>query len=123
MKINYFNFEGFENIFLEDSFVLDIKITPLILLIDVEIVLTSNHILYQKPLPNEFHCYRKAQISFSNVKSIKWTDKIKSPNKDLSGEVDFGNIDEFFLADEIYKIFGELGDIEIVSDSPKLEIY
>lgn len=123
MKINYSKFEGFENTFLEDSFVLDFEITPLIFSIDVEIVLTKNHFLYQKPLPKEFHCYRKAQIIFSNIQSIKWTDKIQKPSKDLSGELDFGNIDEFFLDDKIFKIFGDLGDIEIVSDSPKLEIY
>ncbi len=46
MQVNYYEFEGFENIFLEDSFILDLKITPLIFTIDLEIVLTKNHFLY-----------------------------------------------------------------------------
>ena len=37
--------------------------------------------------------------------------------------MDFGNIDEFFLTDGIYKIFGELGNLEIIGDAPKLEIF
>ncbi len=69
------------------------------------------------------YCYRKAQISFSNVKSLFWTDKNSQYSTDASGEIDFGNIDEFFLVDGIYKIFSGLGDFEIISDKPKLEIY
>jgi len=123
MKVNYYDFKGFENIFLEDSFVLNLIITPLIFTIDLELILTQNHFLYQKPLPNELYCYRKAQIKFSNVESIIWTDKIQQPLTDASGEMDFGNIDEFLLIDGTYKIFGELGNLEIIGNPPELEMY
>ena len=61
MKINYSEFEGFENTFLEDSFVLDFKITPLIFSIDVEIVLTKNNFFFKNfcmhTLPMDLNCY------------------------------------------------------------------
>lgn len=123
MKVNYYEFAAFENVFLEDSFVLDLTITPLIFTIDLELVLTQNHSLYHKPLPNEAHCYRKARILFINVKSLIWTNKIQTPNKDITGETDFGNIESFILSDGIYKIDGEIGNIEVVGDAPKLEVY
>lgn len=121
MKVDYYKFPSFENTFLEDSYVLNFKVIPLIISMEMEIVLTENHFLYQKPLPNEMYCYHKGLITFSNVQSIKWEDIIKHPSKDATGEVDYGNIDEFILINGIYKITGELGNIEIISDTPKLE--
>ena len=123
MNVNYYEFSGFENVFLEDSFILDLTITPLIFTIELELVLTEKHKLYHKPSPGEAHCYRKAQILFTNVKSLIWTNKIQAPNKDITGETDFGNIDSFILSGEIYKIDGEIGNIEVVGDTPKLEVY
>ncbi len=121
MEVNYYEFAGFEQIYLEDSYILDLKITPLILLIYMEIVLTENHFLYRKPLPNEHYCCRKAQITFSNVESVVWTEKIKGSYRDATGEIDFGNIDTFVLTNGIYKITGDLGNLEIISEMPKLE--
>lgn len=92
-------------------------------MIDLELIVTENHFLYQKPFPNELYCYRKAQISFSNVESVSWSNKIKQPSTDASGETDFGNIDEFFSIDGTYNIIGELGEVKIIGDAPKLEIY
>lgn len=123
MEVNYYEFAGFENVFLEDSFILDLKITPLVFTIDLDLVLTEKHRLYHKPLPHEAYCYRKARILFSNVKSVVWRNKIHEGSKDLTGEMDFGNIDSFVLIDGIYKIDGDLGNIEIVGDAPKLEFY
>ena len=123
MKVNYYEFEGFENTFLEDSFVLDLMITPLIFSIKLELVLTPEHPLYQKPLPGEAHCYRKAQIIFPNVKSVVWRDKIQTAYRDATGDTDFGTLDGFILTDGIYKIDGDIGNIEVVSEAPKLGIY
>ncbi len=122
-SISYEKFEGFENVFLEDSFVLDLKITPLTFIIDLEIILAESHSLYTKPLKNELYCYRKAQISFLNVESVIWTNKISKAFTDATGEIDFGNIDEFILENGIYKIWGDLGNFEIKCEKLNLEIF
>lgn len=123
MKKNYYELPNFENIYLEDSHVLDLLIMPLKLTIDLEVVLTENHFLYQKPLPGEQYCYRKARITFLNIESLSWKEKIKQPFKDASGEIDYGNIDSFIFSEKTYKIVGDIGEIEIISDAPSLEIY
>lgn len=123
MNKNYYELPNFENIFLEDSYVLDLLITPVKLTIDLEVVLTENHFLYRKPLPSEQYCCRKAKITFLNVEFVSWKEKIKQPYKDALGEIDYGNIDSFIFVDNTYKISGDIGELEIISDVPSLEIY
>ena len=44
------------------------------------------------------------------------------PNEDPSGEVDYGNIDAFYLVDGNYHIAGEWGVLHIVSSAPTFDL-
>lgn len=122
MKTEYPNFQGFENIFLEDSFVLKIKTSENLAEFLLEIILTEKHQMYSKPKPNEAYCYKKAIISFSNVENIVWVEVNMCPNIDIDGEVDFGNIDSFFYEDNFYNISGDWGKVKIQSQNPTIKL-
>ena len=118
--LNYWQFPGFENIYLEDSYVLGIEAKNASIQILIECVLTEKHPLYSQALPGEAYCYRQMKIKFPQVKSDNLNSlKMRTiPNPD--GRSDFGNIDEFFMADGTYHLFGEWGEITLISDSPEL---
>lgn len=108
-RLNYWQFPGFENIYLEDSYVLSINAKTSIQIL-LEAVLTENHSLYTQPLPGEQYCYRRMIVNFPHPQTIA----------DPDGSVDYGNIDEFFRADGKYYLRGEWGELTIVSDPPLL---
>ena len=68
----YYQFTQFAHIYLEDSYVLEIKTYANCVEFLLELVLTEGHSLYQKPLSDLQHCYRKARIIFQNCKNINW---------------------------------------------------
>jgi hypothetical protein len=121
-QLEYENFPGFEHVYLEDSYVLGIDTTLQTVTIDMDVVLIETHPLYKKPPLNEQYCYRKGQIIFPNCKEVKWIEKSMFPFTDATGEVDYGNIDSFVLIDGRYEIEGDWGRLDIISDSPILEI-
>lgn len=118
---NYTDFSEFENVFLEDSFVLRIKTTASLAEFLVETVLTKNHLLYEKPKKNEQYCYKKGIINFPNVKQIIWIEITIFPSVDINLEVDFGNIDSFFYENDFYSMSGEWGRVKIKSQNPTIK--
>lgn len=118
MKLAYPNFQGFENIFLEDSYVLKIRTSKSLAEFLVEIVLTKNHPMYSKPTPKEHYCYKKGIISFPKIENIVWVEVNMFPSIDANNEVDFGNIDSFFYEDGFYNISGDWGEMKIQSQKP-----
>lgn len=121
-QVQYSRFRGFEHVYLEDSFVLDIQTAPSSAEIALEIVLTENHPLYKTPPLDEQYCYRKARIYFPDAERVEWIEKSMIPSTDATGNVDYGNIDEFFLANEHYHVRGDWGELDIVSSPPLLEV-
>jgi hypothetical protein len=118
---NYWTFFGFENVYLEDSYLLNVQINNSSIEFLVETVLTENHPLYTHPLPNEQYCYKKYKIKFPYVRDYQWINKKMTPIHNPDGSVDYGNIDEFYLKNKKYHILGEWGELEIVSEPPILE--
>ncbi len=121
MKITYEKFNGFENIFLEDSFVLEITEKSNEIKFLMELVLAQTHPMYSKPKPNEIYCYKKAELLFPNAKEINWIEKTLMPSKDATGEIDYGNIDELYLENGIYCIWGDFGHLELKSSEPQIK--
>ncbi|MFM9266461.1 hypothetical protein [Tychonema sp. BBK16] len=118
-RLNYWQFPGFENIYLEDSYVLSINAKTSIQIL-LEAVLTENHSLYTQPLPEEQYCYRRMSVNFPHPQTYDLVLNNISPIADPDGSVDYGNIDEFFSADGKYYLRGEWGQLTIVSDPPTL---
>lgn len=119
-RLNYWQFPGFENVYLEDSYVLSFNKTDSSVEIPIEAVLTETHPLYAPPLPGEQYCYRQMTIRFFLPQTYNFVLKKMTPIRDPDGSIDYGNIDEFFLENGKYYLNGEWGDLTIVSEPPIL---
>lgn len=79
-RLNYWQFPGFENIYLEDSYVLSINDKTSIQIL-LEAVLTENHSLYTQPLPEEQYCYRRmSERKFSPPSNLRFGSEQHQPN-------------------------------------------
>ncbi|GAA0612441.1 hypothetical protein [Streptomyces crystallinus] len=124
MHHNYPSFPGFENVSLEDSYVLDITVHPGVLTLELDLLLLPGHPLYGTPLPGERACFRPATVVFSSVRDLHWTGQsVIKPAIDASGSADFGSVDSLARLDAGYKIVGDWGEINLQSDAPSLSIY
>ena len=117
----YYEWNEFKGIYLEDSFVLEIKESEEEVSFAVEMVLTKEHPMYSKPKRKEQYCYRRAKIIFKGLKKVKWLKKNIKPFTDADGSEDFGNIDSFELLSGGYHLRGDWGEVIIFSDPPSLE--
>jgi hypothetical protein len=119
-RLNYWQLPGFENIYLEDSYVLSINANTISIKILLEAVLTENHPLYTPALSGEQYCYRQMTVYFPHPQTYDLVLNNISAIADPDGSVDYGNIDVFFMADDKYYLRGEWGEVTIVSDPPRL---
>ncbi len=119
-RLNYWQLPGFENIYLEDSYVLSINANTISIQILLEAVLTENHPLYTPALSGEQYCYRQMTVKFPHPQTYDLVLNNISPIADPDGSVDYGNIDDFFREDDKYYLRGEWGELTIVSDPPRL---
>ena len=119
-RLNYWQLPGFENIYLEDSYVLSINANTISIQILLEAVLTENHPLYTPALSGEQYCYRQMTVYFPHPQTYDLVLNNIRPIADPDGSVDYGNIDDFFMEDDKYYLRGEWGELTIVSDPPRL---
>jgi hypothetical protein len=76
----YTEIPGFEHVFLEDSWVLDIAIDPLHVIFHVDLVLTDGHPLYRPRPEDEQYCYMLAKIQFDAVARVEWRNRPLTPS-------------------------------------------
>ncbi|MGR3278685.1 hypothetical protein ACSYAD_26680 [Acaryochloris marina NIES-2412] len=123
MPQQYYKIPELEQIYLEGSFVTNIKENNGSIIFFVDFVLREEHLEYTVPNEDEIYCYRSGCIRFLNSCSIKWISKTISPITDARGDIDYGNIDTFVFSNNIYQISGEWGEIEINSKVLEIEIF
>ncbi|WP_328938637.1 hypothetical protein OG288_29280 [Streptomyces tauricus] len=124
MHDNYPSFPGFENVSLEDSYVLDIAVHPGVLTLKLDLLLLPGHPRYGTPLPGERACFRPATVVFSSVRDLHWTGQgVIKPAIDASGSADFGSVDSLARLEASYKIVGDWGEINLQADAPSLSIH
>jgi hypothetical protein len=116
----YFELSGFQDIYLEDSYVLDITEFDHGIEFTVEVVLTEQHEMYRKPNKGIQYCYCEGIMRFPRARSIHWIEKTMRKIIDISGEIDYGNIHVFYEEEGRYFLAGEWGVIWIGSDPPTL---
>lgn len=116
----YWTLAGFEALYLEDSWVLDIIARPGILEFVLDVVLRESHPSYQAPLAGAQYCYRRGVVRFERVSSLLWDAHDVAPAVDASGERDYGSVDAFQVADESYVIEGDFGRIAVESAAPSV---
>ena len=120
--VPYFSLNGLEDVYLEDSYVLAVKQSDDAIQFKLDLVLRESHPQYKTPEKNEQYCYRKAKLVFNNMRKIDWLKSQSQEYFDANGDVDYGNIDEFYAEGNQYYLSGDWGKIRIVSDQPELII-
>lgn len=118
---DYTQLPGFEHLYLEDSFVLDIVAHPGRLTITADLVLTPEHPQYQPPQQGEPHCFHRGRIEFTAVRRLVWSAQGAPPAIDASGDLDYGGIDALRRIGEVTYLDGDVGQLEI--ESPTATVY
>ncbi|UKA51968.1 hypothetical protein LFT48_04390 [Arthrobacter sp. FW305-123] len=121
--MQYWDLEPLSEYYLEDSFVLDLQATPGRFSIVLDFVLREGHLQYASPLPGEQCCYRKGRLVFSGVKDISWSGqgRIKA-TIDANDEIDYCGIDSFTIEDDVYRLEGDFGLVEVSAASVDVEL-
>jgi len=120
-KIPYYELPKLRDLYLEDSYVLEIQQYDKYIDFFLEAVLTEEHPLYKSPLPNEQYCYKNIKLRFSNFDKAKWIEKTNVSNIDINGEIDIGNIDCFYQSDNYFYLEGEWGKLKISGAATYIE--
>lgn len=116
----YYEWDNFNNIYLEDSFVLGIDESEKQVSFTLEMVLTEDHPMYSPPRKDEQYCCKKGKIVFQDLKGVRWLNKNMQPFTDANESKDYGNIDSFELSSEGYHLLGDWGEVIINSSEPRV---
>jgi hypothetical protein len=116
----YHDLPGFENVYLEDSWVLAVTDDTDELRLRLEIVLTEQHPRWAPPKPDEVYSYASASLVFMNPRHLEWTRRAGPPASDASGGSDWGNIDSFTWDGSRYELEGDWGAVIVEGDRPQL---
>ena len=120
--MKYQELDGFADVYLEDSFVLEIRATPGHLTFEVELVLTPRHPSYHPPAPGEQACYARATIQFPQVRELVWSGQGTPPAVDASGSKDYGGFDALFWNGSAFHVEGDWGVIDVSSAVPVIRL-
>lgn len=115
--VDYWDLTGFGSLYLEDSWVLDVRVTPGSILMECDLVLRPENLLYREPAPGEQYCYRRARICFTSVVSIDWREHPAENTvaRDATGQRDYGSFDSFTATPPEYHLSGDFGVMDIVA--------
>ncbi|MDJ0760735.1 MAG: hypothetical protein QNJ19_15170 [Woeseiaceae bacterium] len=117
----YHELSGFEDIYLEDSFVLNIRQIRNTVEIFLDFVLRETHRSFRPPPPGEKYCYRRGRLVFRNVVCANWEKLSFIGATDATEEADFGNVDEFEFEDGNFYLTGEWGQLSVSSSAPEIK--
>ena len=92
-------FGALRDVYLEDSWVLDLFATDTSLRFVLDAVLTPNHPGYRPPRPGEQYCYSRATLTVSSEQPLSFEVSNTPQALDATGEIDYGNIDCFVPVD------------------------
>ena len=118
---DYWSIPGFEGLYLEDSWVLDITARPGVLEFVADLVLRESHPRYEAPKAGEQYCHRRGVLRFEGVSSLRWEGQGSVPAIDATGEQDYGSVDALRVADDAYTVEGDFGRIVVASAPPSVE--
>jgi len=110
---NYFEHPELSELYLEDSFVLDLQISPNTVVLDMEFVLREGHQRYSMPTEDEQYCYNRGRLRFTGVTTSTWRMPTRLPATDETGEVDYGGIESYSITENRHHLSGEFGELLI----------
>jgi hypothetical protein len=114
-------FADLAEIYLEDSWVLDVAATEHGVAFRLDAVLTPDHPRYHSPAPGEQYCYLRSMLTVTSTKRSLLHRSDAPTATDASGELDFGNIDVFSAVDwdgeRAWEMSGGWGELLTVEPS------
>lgn len=115
----------FKGIDFNDSFVLGWSSNETEITFKVEASIWPESPHYLEPKPNEYTCYRKCEILFTDFTSYSGLleQSRVQPTKDINGTFDYGNIDSLVKTNQGFKVVGEFGNLEIINGKVQLKFY
>ena len=119
----YTELDGFENVYLEESYVLAIEARPGTVSFELEVVLTPEHPEYAPPPLGIFACYREGRLDFEGVTYLEWSGQGSPPISDPSGKPDYGQIDAFGWDQSMFELEGEWGAMKISAASVRIALH
>ncbi len=117
---DYDHLPGFEDLYLEGSFVLAIQEAPGLVSFALNAALRPTHPWYEAR-PMDAHSFFRVEIVFSSVRSVSWHARRQLAYKDADGRTDRGTLD-VFIADGngAYVLEGDWGAVSIESAAPSV---
>ncbi|MEU2014141.1 hypothetical protein [Nocardia sp. NPDC019302] len=123
MTRDYADYPVLSDLYLEDSYVLEVIERPTEVVFVLDAVLTPEHSMYRAPGAGEQYCYVRGDLIFENASRVEWLEKSFRKYKDASGSEDMGNIDVLTNTDGVYYLEGDWGKVRIWSaDDPQFVI-
>jgi hypothetical protein len=115
----------FKGIDLNDSFVLNWTSKNNFIVFDLEASIWPESSYYLKPKENEFTCYRKATLTFTDVTKFKGLLNKESvkPSTDLDGTKDYGEIESLSKTNSGFNIVGDFGNVIITGGMIEFTIH
>jgi hypothetical protein len=117
--------EAFDNILLEDTFILSWHLGTDSLTFQVLASLLQSHPDASPPASGEWACYRLGILQFSGVSDVRGLlpQESVTPTTDPDGSVDYGTIDDFALVGPgEYRIAGEFGVVTVAAGEVSLAL-
>ena len=118
----YYEIPGFEELGLEDSWVMGVQEDASGIVFDVDFALCLKHPFFAPPLSGEANSFHRGHIRFCEPSSVVWYLKARTPpNLDSTSEVDFGNFDSFYFSGNCFHLDGDWGELEVISAPPVVD--
>jgi hypothetical protein len=125
VRAYYRLFKSLAEVYLEDSWVLEVDERGGSLVFDLEVVLTERHAFYGPPQPGELHCYRRGQLIVRSPLPISLRRSGNPPATDATGGQDYGNIDTVRPVDHepsTWELTGDWGEASVVLPEVELNL-
>jgi len=108
----------------QDSFVLGWEVSENQFSIQLEASIWPSSVHYVKPKPNEYTCYKKAVLTFSDFSSISCVNGQSAiePTTDIDGSIDYGNINSLIKTESGFFISACFGNISISNGKVVLNV-
>lgn len=118
----YWDLPDLREIYLENSWVLNVAAEPGTLKFTMEFVLREDHPDYRSPKQGEKFCYLPGLLIFRHVTTLSWDGPSVHPAVDANGEKDYGSVDQFRIETSGYRLIGDFGDIHVTSAVPEVSL-
>ncbi len=114
--MKYFEWvKALSDIYLEDSYVLEIRERPSEIQFEMEFVLRESHPFYAKPKSGERYCYRRGILRLNNCTDVQFY-RSSTVSFDANNEIDLGNIDVFDRDGDQILMSGDWGKLSLKSN-------